>query len=750
VVIGTDTIIRARVPLREGLLGQPYNGANVAARLGAEGEGRSERSRDPLDHTDRLIQFRRVGGYDLVVGTGIDLGAMLAGFESDRDRFVVIGVTLTVLVMGVGALMQRQHHRLVRSQQALTATLQNITQGILMVDADGNIPVMNQQAVKLLGLPSELVQLGPTLREIVQWQVDQGEFGPPERIRPSTLTVLQTGLMQTDPPTLERTRPNGVVLEIRTDALPDGGAVRTFTDITERKRTENALAAARDAALAAGRARGDFLAVMSHEIRTPMNGIIGVAGLLLDMPLGPTEQHYVRIILDSGQHLLQLINDILDFSRLDANRLELEETVFDIRAVVRDAVELLGQEARAKGLELTYDVAENVPQRAGGDAHRLRQVLLNLIGNGIKFTTDGAVRVTVTRLRDEPGAVRIGFAVSDTGIGIPPEAIGRLFTEFTQIDSSISRRFGGSGLGLAISRRLIERMGGTISVESVPGLGSTFRFDAVLAAYRAGGETSSPAAPATGRAVGACRVLVAEDNATNRLVAIRMLERMGHTVVAVENGREAVEAMRDGDYDLVLMDVMMPEMDGLAATEAIRRLPGARGAVPIIGLTANAMRADEAKCLAAGMNFFATKPISGDRLADAIDRVLAGEAPAAGRTAGAPARGFDTARLDALTREIGAEPTEEVLRRFVDGAVEQVDAMSDLAETGRLDLLAHQARLIARSAEMVGLLGIGQVAATVEHRARAGVADELGDLVRQLRFMVPAALDELRTWRAPQ
>jgi CheY-like chemotaxis protein/HPt (histidine-containing phosphotransfer) domain-containing protein len=490
-----------------------------------------------------------------------------------------------------------------------------------------------------------------------------------------------------------------------------------------------------------------------------MNGIIGVAGLLQDMPLGGTEKHYVRIILDSGQHLLQLINDILDFSRLDAGRLELEEAAFDVREVVRDSVELLSAEAAAKGLALSQEVAEEVPARAVGDAHRLRQVLLNLLGNGIKFTTEGAVRLSVRLVRSEGSTVRLGFAVSDTGIGIAPEAQGRLFTEFTQVDSSISRRFGGSGLGLAICRRLIERMGGTIGVESAPGKGSTFHFDVMLTLPR--GDMAPAAAPVPEGAVAPRRILIAEDNATNRLVATRMLERMGHRVEAVEHGRAAVEAVQRGGFDLVLMDVMMPEMDGLAATEAIRRLGGAAAGIPIIGLTANAMAADQERCLAAGMTHFETKPISASRLAAAIARVLElaalpQDGPQDGPREAAPpvpvARvptGFDASRLAALVEEIGPGPVAEAVRQFQADALRQMEDMRDLAQAGRMDLLGHQARLVARAARAVGLVQLGLAAAAIQEEVAAGRYEGLRERVEALEPLVLTGLDALRRWPVP-
>jgi CheY-like chemotaxis protein len=486
--------------------------------------------------------------------------------------------------------------------------------------------------------------------------------------------------------------------------------------------------------------------MMSHEIRTPMNGIIGVAALLLDMKLGATEKHYVRIVLESANHLLRLINDILDFSRLDAGRMELEEAPFEVRTVLRGVLDLLAAEARAKGLELALEVADDVPRRALGDARRLRQVLLNLVGNGVKFTAAGRVRVSVTRLGREPGGERLGFTVADTGIGIPPEAQGQLFTEFTQVDSSISRRFGGSGLGLAISRGLIERMGGSIAVESEPGRGSLFRFDVLLRVRPAAEASAADAVPKPG----GLRILVAEDNATNRLVVTRMLERMGHQVESVTDGAEAVAAVQAARYDLVLMDVMMPEMDGLAATAAIRRLSGPVARIPIVGLTANALHTDEVACLAAGMDQFATKPISADGLGVAIARAMqAGDGSASERDA-VPVVAFDAATLDGLVRDIGAGPAGEMVRVFADAAPGQLQEMDGYVATGRISELAGQADGLARSARGLGLMRLDRAAAALADEAASGDPEGLPARLDDLRHLLLDGLEALLGWRGMQ
>ena len=360
---------------------------------------------------------------------------------------------------------------------------------------------------------------------------------------------------------------------------------------------------------------------MSHEMRTALNGIIGVAGVMLDLPLGAAERQHTQLIQDSGNHLLHIINDVLDMSRIEAGKLRLMETSFDLRGAVRGSLDMVEVNAQSKGLALTLEIADDVPRRAGGDPQRLRQILLNLIGNGVKFTREGGVAVKVSLLESTDGTARIGFAVSDTGIGIPPDAQKRLFNEFAQADGSIARRYGGSGLGLAISKALVERMGGHISVESTPGAGSTFRFDIVVRIRRAS-DLAGSFDPVVETPAAGWNVLVADDNQTNQLVVRALLESMHHRVTTVDDGAKAVAAAREGNFDLVLMDIMMPNMDGLEATRAIRALPDAQGKLPIIGLSA-ANDADDADAgRSAGMNYFASKPITGAQLEDIIAQVM--------------------------------------------------------------------------------------------------------------------------------
>ena len=385
--------------------------------------------------------------------------------------------------------------------------------------------------------------------------------------------------------------------------------VGTHTDVTDRKRFEVKLVRAKEAAEAANRVKDEFIANISHEVRTPLNGVMGMLQLMQSSPLDEEQRDYVDIALHSSRNLLRVLNDLLDFSKMQAGKLDIREDSFDLAGLVAESLGFFQLQADNKGLVLEADIDPSARKHYLGDAGRIRQILFNLVGNAVKFTDGGGITVEACELwHPEPGRKRLLFTVRDTGIGIAEKDLARIFAPFSQVDGSLTRAYQGTGLGLPIVRNLVELMGGNCEVDSAPGKGTTIRFFLVVSEHDAPVEIAAPASSASESR--SLHLLLAEDERVNRIMARRLLERMGHTVTEVENGRDCLVLLREHSFDAVLMDVQMPMLNGLDATRAIRTAPELApvSGIPIIGLSAHAARQDRARALEAGMNEYLVKP----------------------------------------------------------------------------------------------------------------------------------------------
>jgi len=661
-------------------------------------------------------------------GTAVAVSATLSPIE-DADGTIV----------GIATICRDVTDR-DRAERKFQGLLESAPDAMVVVGADGLIRLVNRQTELLFGWSrSELVghpveRLMPT-RFATHHPVQRTAFFDDPSVRAMGATLE-----------LAARRKDGSEFPVDISLSPldtEEGVVvsASIRDVTERKRFEAALlereeqlAAARDQALEASRLKSQFLANMSHEIRTPMNGVLGMAQLLLTGNLEPEQRRRVEHLHESGQSLLTIINDILDVSKMEAGRLELEVANFDLAAAVESVVDLCASPASAKGLALALHVAPDTPKWVRGDSLRLRQLLVNIVGNAVKFTEQGTVDLSLT----VAGPGRLRFSVRDTGIGIDPSATAHLLEPFSQADASTTRRFGGTGLGLAICRQLVELMGGSLDFTSEPGVGSTFWFELELPAaepaYAASPSRATGTTPAAAPVVGPSPVdgtwiLLADDAEINREVGKGLLECLGYLVVCVSSGAEAVAAVQRAEYAAVLMDCLMPVMDGYEATRHIRALDGPARHVPIIALTAAAMSDDRDRCLAAGMDDYVSKPLDLALLRAALARHLPERAPRAPRAqpteegagpAVGPPGGEEVReatlldRLELIRNKLSAEAFGRVCNQFLSATPDLIARLGVAVRTGDTTTASSLAHSLKGTMATLGAVRLSDLARRVE------------------------------------
>ncbi len=645
-----------------------------------------------------------------------------------------------------------ERDKLRESEERYRKLVQTAPEVIFSLSSDGStVTSLNQAFERLTGWTCDR-WLGRPLASLIH----------PQDLAHADQRVQQT-LRGEHPPAFElrlQTR-SGEYLdaELTMTQLVEGetvsGILGIAHDVRARKRIQQALRSAKEEAEAASQAKSDFLANMSHEIRTPLNAIIGLTSLLLDSSLASELAGYVETIRSSGDTVLALINDILDFSKIESGMMELEEQPFGLKDCLAGPIDLVAAEAESKGLELTSTVEAGSPGVVVGDVTRLRQILVNLLSNAVKFTSQGTIAVTVRCRQAGDERLELELAVRDTGIGIAPDKMEKIFRSFSQADASTSRDYGGTGLGLTISQRLAELMGGKIRAESEPGKGSTFRCTVQV---RPAGEEARPAAVAR-RAVQIdrhlgrrlpLRILVAEDNVVNQKVALLLLRRMGYRADLAADGEEVIDCLKRQRYDVVLMDVQMPHLDGLEATRRIHQLWQGEARPQVVAMTAAAGKSDRERCFAAGMDDFVGKPIrTGELQAALLRRGRArGIEPAAGGPAGlgepedaAPATAVPTGRLNPGNEGLkvrtdleilGPRMLREIIDKFLDTADQQEAAIRRAVEQDDAAALTMAAHGLKGSSATVGAARMAELCKQLEHAWRQGSTEGAGERLAEL------------------
>jgi signal transduction histidine kinase/DNA-binding response OmpR family regulator len=698
-------MIMAREPPRPDLMGTSFAGRSpeLGQRLRDASVG-AYWVTSILNGQERLVAYKAVTGSPLVVLVAMAKEDILQPWRAQMIvSGSIIALLVAVIVIGI-AVVLKQSRKLGEQTGLLSAALDNMDQGLITVSKDDSIVLYNRRAAELLDLPLDLLARRPSSVEVLTYQASTGEFdNAPDELKSLMKSRIEPGA----PAFYERIRPNGTALEVRTVPFADGGVVRTYTDVTARLAVKDALRKEKEHAEAATRAKSEFLATMSHELRTPLTAIIGVAELLMTgEPSADRRQQLLAMQREAGRGLLQVVNDILDHAKIEAGGLDIEKAPFDLAGLVEGCIGLFRPTTDEKRLRLDLDIDPLVPEVVIGDPMRLRQVLTNLLSNAVKFTERGFVRLSVrTSTADVDGFC---FKVIDTGIGIDRRRLPHLFERFTQGDSSTARRYGGTGLGLAISRDLVLLMGGVLVAESQPGAGSLFSFTIPLCPDASRQELVKPSAKAAAHA----RVLLVEDSAIVREVVLAMLQQAGHSVSCASSGRQAVALAAEERFDIILMDIQMPGIDGYAAARLIAKTTGPSQASPIVALTANAAPEDIQRSFAAGMKAHLAKPVDWTELNATISELVHRE----GRQLHATGVPETNPKLEELERKIGTTSTARLLQLFVE---EARAFLADHDDDGVSSLsLAALAHTFAGSAGMLGFEELYAACRDLEATAR--------------------------------
>jgi len=644
-----------------------------------------------------------------------------------------------------------------RTRTVMQTILDNMSDGVSLYDKDYAWQFTNRIHIQRHEYPPELLAPGVTGWDRIRYQVRRGEYGPvPEEHVERWVTEIATLIRRPEGASYERRTANGRYVHFTYKTLEDGSLLGVYRDITELREREEALAIAKEAAEqarveaeAANGAKSTFLATMSHEIRTPMNGVLGMIEVLERQGLSVGQQRTVATMRESALALLRIIDDVLDFSKIEAGKLNLEQTTFSLSALMDQVRQTFLPLAEAKGLSVTYVVDPGSHDALIGDPTRIRQILFNLVGNALKFTERGGIVLRASTAPRGGERTRVTLVVQDTGVGLSEEERSRLFRPFSQADSSTTRRFGGTGLGLSIVRRLVELMGGSVTVDSELGRGSTFTVEMTLMAAADDSPLLSLPRPAPAAASSILRdeqrkVLVVDDHPVNREVLIRQLAILGIDSDSAVDGAEALAMWQSGDYALVLADIHMPTMDGYELTRQIRAVEAQRRAArtPIVAVTANVMKGEEERCLAADMDAYLGKPISIDRLQVTLERWLSIRAePAHGDAAGAPTPSdvLDRSILGAWLGD-DAAAVGSLLQKFRDAALDAELQVGDASRRSDLAALTAAAHRLKGAAAAVGAVAVEHRARSLEAAAKAGdwsrCRQELGPLAADIRRVI--------------